>query len=53
MAVPARPVECVNAEDESRLVVLRRGLGMSSVRLCIVNVGYEYALVHVRNANQN
>ena len=53
MAVPARPVECVNVEDESGLVVLRRGLGINSARLRIVNVGYEYALVHMRNANQN
>ena len=40
MAVPARPVDCVDIQDEDVLAVLGHGDRMMPIRLRVVNVGY-------------
>jgi hypothetical protein len=39
MAVPARPVECVDKVDEGGLAIFRKGLKGHSLRIRVVNVG--------------
>jgi hypothetical protein len=40
MAVPARPVDCVDIQDEDVLAILGRDDRMRPIRLRVVNVGY-------------